>query len=478
MTQATRKIKDETFFVIYIVLMFVPLTIFSFGLFFTEHIESIDIYAFDLSLVFVYIFSIVSWYLLHRNKFILYLLFLTYAFLSGAGQSVLHLFNYNDFGFPNIYIDYSRDSIIKMISYQGIGIVIMHSFAMISSSLKLKTKPQGKVNLRYSEDIFLKLIFYFSYSYQVFILFQWWILRQNLSYAEFYDLRNVQSGYIYGVFFISMIIYFLRNLNSIKKLGFLSLLLGFQIVLLLIVGSRTGVIAIISAYLFLVLVTDNPLRRRISFTKLLIVVILLGYLLSLAFELRNYEISVNNLKYFLTLRNNGFFYFIGKLVQEMGLTSRTIIVTINQVNFNGAGGDTLFFDLLNGFIPIQLLNIFGLHEPEIGNLSTWITEISGSSSGWGYSFIAESYFNFKFFGFIFLALYGYIIVYLEKKAIHGLENRKLLFPAITVYLLANQIFYARAHFGLITSKIRISIYIAIIVFIYIKTTRRKVEIKL
>ena len=61
--------------------------------------------------------------------------------------------------------------------------------------------------------------------------------------------------------------------------------------------------------------------------------------------------------------------------------------------------NTIYY--IKDIFPTEFLNFIGITEPVRYSLSTWVTRLAGSGSGWGYSIFAEAYYNYKEFGFIF-----------------------------------------------------------------------------
>lgn len=81
--------------------------------------------------------------------------------------------------------------------------------------------------------------------------------------------------------------------------------------------------------------------------------------------------------------------------------------------------------------------------------------------GFGFSYIAEAYLNYGWFGWIFILLYGILIARLENMAYQDIMNG--CFFKITFLLwLAKQVFFARADLCLGENYIEYMIFTAVI----------------
>jgi oligosaccharide repeat unit polymerase len=452
--------------VFFFLLLFLYLIGFSLGSMGT--VTSVQINMANITLIFVYLLAVVSWLKITKNYFSLYLVFIIYSFLFNAGQTLTQYIPNYGYTYLNIYRVYSNEYIFKMLIFQTLVIIAMHFGALLAYKLfrgrhfDITKVPVKNIQ---KKSIVLDFTFYLSSALMLLYSFIQLALRMEHSYADYYALRDPTSQYITAIFYWSFISYFLRHSKDNKKLMYSIIIL--QILAMLIVGRRTLIIPMIASLLFLQIITTPSMflnKRRVL--KLIIFGLVGAFLVGVSAEMRSLELQGISTQIKWIFSKQGFMFYVFNSLQEMGVSARTIIVTMMKIDGGFQHQSTIFYDLAKAFIPTSILSNFGVNVPEVGQLSTWVTSLSSSSSGWGYSFIAEAYFNFGMLGFIFTGIYGFIISFLEFSAIKNIHEGKILLPTVIVYLLSHQLFYARAHFGLITGPIRLVIYLLIISAIY------------
>ena len=198
-------------------------------------------------------------------------------------------------------------------------------------------------------------------------------------------------------------------------------------------------------------------------------------MIALAFNaistLRNLSLSSLNL---LTISDavfsGGLTVNLSRFIAEMGSSMRTLCSTIVQMDCGQGHEATFLYTLLKGIIPVGVLNTLGITEPVNWSLSGWITYVNGNGSGWGYSIIAEAFYNFGESGFLFFAIFGYLYeildVMIEKWYLEG----RFFLAGAWLYVGSYIVFLARSDSALITTPFRFAVYIAIISF-FLKNKR-------
>ncbi|PFM78973.1 hypothetical protein COJ46_15720 [Bacillus sp. AFS077874] len=438
---------------------------------------------FNVFLIFVYGWAMVSWVKVNGNFVSLYFFFLIYCFFSNAGQTFLQLFDFQNYGVVNIYSQYDSNVILKMLTFQSISIMMLHSgailFSYIKSNIRTKTTDNEKIPiitiLGRRKPSAGDILFWVFSIYLSIIYIREVLVRSNYSYGDYYYLmRDSAPTFLLMGFHIMMYWYYLRNdyKYSKKQVYLVGIIVAS---LMLLVGSRAMVIPVIFGLLFIKkTISPNFLISRRKIFLYSIIAILSLVILGGLHDLRQYSLSSLNLETIMNVYRNGIINGIGDTIQEMGGSARTIIVTINQIDSSSVNSEmTIGYALLKGMIPTFILNSLGIIPPNIESLGDWITNVGGSKSGWGYSIIAEAYFNFQYYGFIFLGIYGFILVFLESLVIKWIHEKKYLIASALTYCLAYQIFLAREEMILLQSRMRLCIYIVIIYFMYSKLVRNK-----
>lgn len=438
-------------------------------------VSDATLYIANIIIIFIYLWSIFTWMKTTKNPCSLYLLFLMYAFFCNAGQTFLRFFPDPGYDYIYIYQEYTNTYIVNMLAFQGLCIIFMQigalfSISLFSNSEVRVTTPFEKFAIPKSK--LLDWAFYGASFFAIVDCFRTLSLRMQYSYGDFYFLsKNSFSIFTTSAFFLTMISYVLRNADNYQKRNIVNFIVLLQIVTLLLAGRRTMVIPLIATSLFLIVVRrPKVLANKRKIFNYIIIGILLMAVMGTISELRTYSLSDLFSGSIPIASSVGLFKNLGQAIHEMGMSSQTIIMTMQYIDAGVTHQQTILYNLAESFIPHFILNTIGIHAPSVESLSTWVTYYGMSStssavSGYGYSFIAEAYFDFGKLGFIFTGFYGFIVTFLEIFAIKKIRTGYALAPSIIIYLLSHQIFFARAQFDLATGRIRLMFYLLIIYYI-------------
>jgi len=151
---------------------------------------------------------------------------------------------------------------------------------------------------------------------------------------------------------------------------------------------------------------------------------------------------------------------------QTGGTARCILETMSQIRSGAANTEqTFFYALAKGLVPVGVLSALGISAPDNPSLATWITEVGGSHSGWGYSIIAEMYYNFQGWGWIFGIIFAFAFVKLEQKALNLVKEGRVFLAGGLIYVLSYAVYLSRSDMSLISSRVRFCVYLALISFV-------------
>lgn len=424
----------------------------------------------NVLLVFVYFWSILTWLKVTKNYFSLYFFFLVYCFFCNGGQTLLQFFPNPGYQYINIYTAFSKSYVLRMVVFQIMCILSMHIGALMSCVIFNK-KHNGEIvatDSIPSATIIHDILFGISSILFIINSIQQLRLRTTYSYGDFYDLRESSSPYLVAFFYISIISYYFYNYHDKTRKTLIYIVAIIQLFIMLLVGSRSSIIPILASLAFLYfLKRPQYLNRKKAVLYFLASLVLLAILGSVA-ELRAYNLNALLSGNVQGMAQKGLLFRIGEAIQEMGVSARTIVLTMHRNDIGIPHQPTILYDFIQSMVPQGVLDALGIQEPTIAVLSAWITYHTNATSGLGYSIIAEAYFNYGYLGFIFTGIYGFIVSYLELYCIKKSKEGKILIPTLIIYILSNQIFYARAHFGLATSRLRISFILLIIYYFYKK----------
>lgn len=429
-----------------------------------------------ITLTIVYASCILIWVSETHKIASLFFIFLVYMMFSNAGQLLLYGFGIDFEGYYlNVINLYSEDVVIRAIDFQNICVILMTAFGIVAyntHALKAKmeidenvkdiqTKDNSK-NIDYIDALFI--IFSF-----VFIAFNVITLtgRIDSSYHDSYYRGDRSSASIYVKFPFCILMYASLKKhweqNDVFKKVIL-MLAGLVALTTILYGSRNELITILVGSMFIVFrvcsYKIDSLWKKIVIVSILLFIVLIFNAIS---TLRNLSLSSLNL---LTISNaffsGGLTVNLSRLIAEMGGSMRTLCSTIVQIDRGQAHEATFIYTLLKSFVPVGVLNAVGITEPVNWSLSGWITYINGNGSGWGYSIIAEAFYNFGEAGFLFFAFFGYVYEILELKIERWYLEGKQFLAGAWLYVGSYIVFLARADSCLITTPFRYAVYITII----------------
>ena len=434
----------------------------------------------NVGLILVYIWAIYSWVRINKNLASLYLFFLVASLFFNAGQTILQFFPDPGYLYINIYKNYSEHYINKMLTFQMLCIISMNSGAFFSYNLLNKhkthitTTPSTILNNQNSK--MWDILFYISSIVMIINDFSQLRLRMQYSYSEYYELRDSVSIFISAAYFLTFAVYILRHPGDKREQVIAKYIVFIQVGLSLIISNRTNVIAILAEYLFLMVITKNIIINKKKWPKYFLISVSLIIVSGIISIVRTQSIS-NMLDNLTSINNGSIFKMLGQSIHEMGMSAQTVILTILANDRGVQHQQTILYNLAESFFPHGILDALGIFKPSVGKLSAWVTSISGGyGSGLGYSYIAEAYFDFGMYGFLFTGIYGFAVALLELISIKMVHKGKLFFPSLIVYILANQIFFARAQFDLVTGRIRIVVYL-LIIYVFVMLVRNRTNLK-
>lgn len=431
----------------------------------------------------MYIIGIVSWIKMKNRLVSLYIIFYGYMFFSNLGQSITHLLVDEKFALFSVYENNSIEVINKSILFQLVCVAGINLGAAIGTYLY--TKKYGVKDTMFSDnvlpdryrrsqyDLIFDIVFYICAAYCIIMAAYSVVARQSMSYATLYETREGTSAYlnfacrILGIYYVSKNT---LNRNKFQEMLFYVIWI-LLIVLYMVAGTRSTSIVYIGILVF-VTRTYHPELFKKRYAPIYIVGILaFSVAMSVISVVRTEAVGQISIG---SVFKQGIFYNLQRSVYEYGISEYPSLITIKELGRSMEYQQTILYYLVKGFIPSQILNIFGFYKPEIGDPAVWATQksiLTGSETG--YSCIAEAYLNYGTYGWLFMVVYGIFISYAELLSIRKIKDGELVFPCIFVGILSKQIFFARGSFSLIGTSIRFSFYIwvAYIILTYRKRMR-------
>lgn len=407
-----------------------------------------------------YALSFFTWFS-HGNRITsVYVIFMTYAFFSNLGQSLLSLFPNTDL-LLMLYNNYGYAEICDMLRFQllcisglNLGVAIyLNSIGTGIMTTDLQIDFASKPILK-NRQLFVDIILYFSFAFMIFIAIRQLILRQTLSYNQMYD-QQIYGG-IFRFFTISLgfLSIFRKRHIRFVVLGWLFLFLVFMIT-----GTRSVGIPYFGA-IFISVPIIYPRITEKKYSPIIMVAIFFGFsFISVISNLRHYSIGSGTSEY------EWWVSFLGT-IEEMGGSARPAIETISTLN-EDEYMLTIPYAVLQIFTPSTLLDSIVPSSWSVA-LGSWINTLHSEDNAWGFSFIAEAYANFGYYGWTFMVLYGYLISRWEIQSYKNVMKGKYLYAACFLAILCRQIFFARGQLQLGIDFFRPAFYVFLFYIVFLR----------
>lgn len=443
-----------------------------------------QLYILEIYLIVVYAVAMYSCVKVMHSFSSLYFYFVIYLFLCNAGQVLLHMFNIKWVGL-NIYSLYSDELVRQMVYFQILSIIFLHLGALLVYNTREYVyretyiyyigfgRSDSNLNIDYYIYIVLTIIMHIQYAVKV-------VSRVSMGYGEYFYSENATTStslLLTVLFYIFLYVNVWREQGELRRKTIIATIISLS-TLMLLVGSRSLVIPMIVGVLFINRTRERNVTEKISLSKkikIILVAIILIFVLSILGEYRNLSLSDFSTLSFGSILGGGFFKSMIQLIQEMGGSSRCILETISRVDRAGSGNPTILYALLKSFVSTKVLNVFGLPIPSEG-LSSWVTRMGGGLMGtasWGYTIIAEAYYDYGQYGFIILFFLGMLWSFIENGIKRGLEKGHEIASMAGVYILSYMVFAARSEMLLFSIPARYCFYVVVLCLIFRKLIKKE-----
>lgn len=423
-----------------------------------------------------YFFCVYNWVKCGNRIVSLFSFFMLYSFLCNCIQSLLYVFGVP----PELLTAYwfpSFASMCEMMRYQALciaalnlGVVLYITKKGNSSSIDEQFKWYSNVNSSWENESAILTSLYFICLIGSFIaLYNTANVRAAMSYHEYMDEghNEVQTYFYFSYFFLFL------GLRYIFSKRFVYLTYAAWIVLTLgymLLGLRTQAIPYIACFVITVPITNPGLFKKhtIPFWVVGSVVFFIG--LGLISSTREYSGTD------LATGYQGFGTSLIYSVGDVGSVSQMTAITMDEIEKGMPHYQTILYFLTTVIptrvlkLPVDLFNALGPAGWDISP-GTFMSERMGRS-GMGFSFLAESFMNYGWFGCIYILLYGYIIAFLENSAYKKIMKGSF-FRITFLLLLTRLVFYARADLWLCNNYVEYMVFTGIL---YILFNQRKKKV--
>jgi oligosaccharide repeat unit polymerase len=414
----------------------------------------------------IFIFwSIFTWKHKKHEIFGPYIVFLISGFLFMYGQSLLLPLNLVA-DKNNLLNIFNQKEIFVAQVYTILSFIFFHIGALYSKSNFLVKGLQASKTLN-SIRIVGIFIFIFSVVPYTYITYNDLLISIRYGYGElFRQGSNTGITAIFdnvSLYFVPSLIclYIAFNRQQFQRLIITSIFI-LVILVEVIIGSRGSAITLVMILLILrhYLVKNINIKTAIPYG--------LGAYFTLSFlsvvaKLR----SIPNKSLYLYFQS--FFVdnnLFSETITELGGSMFPLLQTMRLVpnNYGYRFGSSYLYSFTT---VIPNIGFWDVHPGALhGNLGNWLQDVLNLNYGPGYSMAAESYINFGWFGFLFIALFGLLIGYTFSRVNKYNVHRRPEMLAFSLIILSLTLMIVRNSF---VSLIRAYFYIGfpILILIYL-----------
>ncbi|HEY9852388.1 MAG TPA: O-antigen polysaccharide polymerase Wzy [Leptolyngbyaceae cyanobacterium] len=413
---------------------------------------NLAIYPVCCGLLGLIIWSFWSWYIVAKNLFDPYILFLIATCLFNAGQAVLEIFNLNKDGFLNDR--FSSELLLETLFIVMLSLAALHLGALLSfGGAKTTTSPSDSE----TKSIFYndKATYWVGLSLLAISFFPTLLHMKNYisivissGYAGLYQTETptglAAAARILSIFIIPASLFLLagsqkRFYGKILALGAIATHVTFYFFL----GLRNAAIIPLINFAWLWHYKIARLPMLILLSVGLFVMAIVSPIIAMTRNITGQDrFSIDFLIDMFSTMENPLVTFISEAGFSMSTIAYTMYLVPSSINFHN-GSDYLY--ALLTLMP----NLFWKIHPTVahGTPTSWLVQqinpwAADRGFSYGFSFIAEAYLNFGWFGTpIVVGLIGFLLGKLRLWAVSSKEPQRM---AMLASFISFFLFYARA----------------------------------
>ena len=376
--------------------------------FFTALSAELLIYLLCVILLGVAVWSAWSWRQVAHSLFDPYILFLAAAILFNGGRAILEVFQLNVDGI--LEVQFSSEVLVATLSLVIAGLISFHFGGLLGAALykSKRSLQRGALELRNQNAKYVRAVGWLLLLVSVVPAF--FILRQTLQIAiasGYFALFQRQAGTGFGAagnvltaFLVPGAMFLLAGSKSHKAgLAVSAIVILSYILIQFAAGSRMSATAPLIAYAWVWHRVIRPLPKTLLIVVGVFILFVLFPLVEVTRTIAGGEKLAPSflITTFLTIENP-----VIKILSEMGGSMKTVAYTLELVPaIRAYDFGASYLNALLTIIP----NIYWDIHPAIahGLLANWLVTTvdparAAQGGGLGFSFIAEAYLNFGWFG--------------------------------------------------------------------------------
>lgn len=433
--------------------------------------ESEYLFTLQIVLLMVYAWAFIAWGLAGHRYCCIYILFLLYSFTSNAGQVFINLIDpTGEYLYSNLY-SMSTSVLCQIMIFQSACISFLNFGALCGAHRRLKKRficNDGNARQEFLEEtnhqysMLAKALFVVVCVLVLFDAISYVSIRRVLSYAQATSSAQDAPLGTYVLYTFSVLAFYLLFKANGRKLRNLLMFILFIAALYFLAGKRTAALPLICCIIIVCREKYPQMFKKKNIPLFVVGSFLLLSLSSIVVIIRTGSIGSVLVS---SAASSGVLQLAKQAIYEMGMAARCIGTTISAFSSgNVVHEQTILYSLILAIVPRPLLEGIGISAPAIGSLSAFAT--GSNTSGAGFSFIAEFFFDFGLYACIPIMIYGFVIAIIEAKADDALKAGKLFFAAVVYTILCKQVFFARGQFDYLYNFLRNSVYLAVLWYLF------------
>lgn len=409
---------------------------------------------------------IISSFYLRVRKLNVYFIFIILTYVFHFGQVFLYIFGINNPLPPKFNINYYETSVlvnslyyslIVIVIFQIVGFLLLKKIINYSINISKKQIADNKIDSSFF--IIMILITILPYLY---VDISQMLLASELGYVDAYKFGNSYFLSLFVNFFLISLFGFLTSTNN-RKLGRIIIIIFaiWNVIKMFTVGNRSQPMAILLALVFIYISISKPKKIKIKPIHIVFGLLILLLLPYIAY-IRNSTSNTNEYSNFIfyLLNDNPISY----LLAEFGGTILTLFTVIDIVpKIVSFSNGLTYLGSLTILLPFST-TIFGGYFS--AHISVGETMNSFFGGGLGGSWIAELYFNFGYFGILFVPIYSFCIKRISDMIDNNIVPKYTINRALMFYMLIPLFIFPRGYFYTFISYLNVYIYVAIAYFVY------------
>jgi hypothetical protein len=359
--------------------------------------------------------SIYFYYRETKTLFSPYIIFYTVFFLFHFGQCLMYglFIQYKYYVFDR----FSSDIVINGALYSVFCIIVFHlgNLVVLKSKKSINSSFLTRINNEQAIRAMGYLLFFLSIFPAFYNSIYEMIVSIKYGYAGTYKYAKEPFflfTFLQNLFIPSCILLIVTFKQRDVKALIIKLIVCVYAGILLIVGGRTEGIAIFLTLLFL----NNVLSKKISRKALVNIGLVLCLIIILIPTLHNFRIAEQKSVglFFEEAKKSVISNPVVETVGEMGYSISPLFMTMGVIpeKVDYQYGKS-YLASITSIIPAHLNPIHSLQKfSQSAALDDWLMKQYKMDFGPGYSLIAESYYNFGFFGISMMFIWGIILGWL------------------------------------------------------------------